>query len=173
MRLTAYHLEQGNKLETERGLERRHQGVREKAASIKDTSEARDSLKNAQKQLVISQDKTAAEKALASSKDFQAQHNMIRAYEVLANLPATQQALVADEMKTLEPAYVAGRGPGGEEPASGAQPIRGLADEIGIEKAYTDLQNAYRLSENEIYKDKLDLDGNELSAYLLEQQNTI
>jgi hypothetical protein len=94
---------------------------------------------------------------------------MIRAYEVLANLPATQQALVADEMKTLEPAYVQAAALEAKSLHQAHSPIRGLADEIGIEKAYTDLQNAYRLSENEIYKDKLDLDGNELSAYLLEQ----
>jgi hypothetical protein len=161
-----YHLEQGNKLEQSEDWKGAIKEF-EKAASIKDTSEARDSLKNAQKQLVISQDKTAAQKALASSTDFQAQHNMIRAYEVLANLPATQQALVADEMKTLEPAYV--QSAALENLHQAHSPIRGLADEIGIEKAYTDLQNAYRLSENETYKDKLDLDGNELSAYLLDQ----
>ena len=60
----------------------------EKAAGVKDTAEARDSLKNAQKQLVIAQDKAAADKALTASKDFQAQHNMIKAYEVLASLTA-------------------------------------------------------------------------------------
>ena len=163
-----YHLEQGNKLEQSEDWKGAIKEF-EKAASIKDTSEARDSLKNAQKQLVISQDKAAAQKALAASTDFQAQHNMIRAYEVLANLPATQQALVADEMKTLEPAYVQSAALEAKNLHQAHSPIRGLADEIGIEKAYTDLQNAYRLSENETYKDKLDLDGNELSAYLLDQ----
>jgi len=163
-----YHLEQGNKLEQSEDWKGAIKEF-EKAGGIKDTSEARDSLKNAQKQLVISQDKAAAEKALASSKDYQAQHNMLRAYEVLANLPATQQALVAEEMKTLEPAYVQAAATEAKNLHQAHSPIRGLADEIGIEKAYTDLQNAYRLSENETYKDKLDLDGNELSAYLVEQ----
>jgi hypothetical protein len=94
---------------------------------------------------------------------------MLRAYEVLANLPATQQALVADEMKTLEPAYVQAAAAEARNLHQAHSPIRGLADEVGIEKAYTDLQNAYQLSENDTYKDKLDLDGNELSAYLLDQ----
>ncbi|MGO9777230.1 MAG: hypothetical protein ACLQGT_11800 [Terracidiphilus sp.] len=163
-----YHLEQGNKQEQSedwKGAIKEFQ----KAASIKDTSEAQDSLKNAQKQLVISQDKAAAQKALAASTDFQAQHNMIRAYEVLASLPASQQTLVADEMKTLEPAYVQAAAIEAKNLHQVHSPIRGLADEEGIEKAYTDLQNAYQLSENDTYKDKLDLDGNELSAYLLDQ----
>ncbi|MGD0548809.1 MAG: hypothetical protein ABR991_13470, partial [Terracidiphilus sp.] len=100
-----FHLERGNKLEQSEdwtGAIREF----EKTASIKDTAEARDSLKNAQKQLVVTQDKTAAQKALAASADFQTQHNMIRAYEALASLPAAQQPLVVDQMKTLEPAYV-------------------------------------------------------------------
>jgi hypothetical protein len=155
-----YHLELGNKLEQSEDWKGAIKEF-EKAGGIKDTSEARDSQKNAQKQLVIFQDKAAAVKALGSSKDFQAQHNMLRAYEVLANLPATQQALVADDMKSA--AMEA------KNLHQAHSPIRGLADEVGIEKAYTDLQNAYRLSENETYKDKLDLDGNELSAYLVEQ----
>jgi len=162
------HLELGNKLEQSEDWKGAIKEF-EKAASVKDTSEARDSLKNAQKQLVISQDKAAAQKALAASTDFQAQHNMLRAYEVLANLPASQQVLVADEMKTLEPAYVQAAALEAKNLHQAHSPIRGLADEVGIEKAYRDLQNAYQLSENDTYKDKLDLDGNELSAYLLDQ----
>ena len=163
-----FHLERGNKLEQSEDWTGAIKEF-EKAAGIKDTTEAHDSLKNAQKQLVITQDKAAAQKALAASTDFQAQHNMIRAYEVLASLPASQQALVADEMKTLEPAYVLAAAQEAKTLHQAHSPIRGLADEVGIEKAYVYLQNAYQLSENDSYKDKLDLDGNELSAYLLDQ----
>jgi hypothetical protein len=165
-----YHLVYGNKLEQSedwKGAIREF----ELAVSVKDTQEARDSLKNAQKQLVIAQDKAAADKAVASSKDFQAQHNMLRAYEVLSSLSDAQQALgeVAEEMKSIEPAYVLAAVQEAKNLHQAHSPIRGLADEIGIEKAYADLQNAYRLSENDSYKDKLDLDGDELSTYLLDQ----
>jgi hypothetical protein len=165
-----YHLERGNKLEQSEDWAGAIKEF-ERAASVKDTPEARDSLKNAQKQLAIAQDKAAAEKAVAASKDFQAQHNMIRAYEVLAGLSEGQQALglVAEEMKSLEPAYVLAAATEAKNLHQAHSPIRGLADEVGIEKAYNYLKNAYRLSENESYKDKMDLDGNELSAYLLDQ----
>lgn len=164
----AYHLEQGNKLEQG---ENWAGAIKEfdRAASIKDTAEARDSSKNAQKQLVITQNKAAAEKALAASRDFQTQHNTIRAYEVLSNLPDAQQTLVTDEMKTLEPAYVLSAALEAKALHQAHSPIRGLADEVGIEKAYAYLQNAYKLSENDSYRDKMDLDGDELSTYLLEQ----
>jgi hypothetical protein len=165
-----FHLERGNKLEQSEDWAGSIKEF-ESAVSVKDTPEARDSLKNAQKQLVIAQDKTAADKALAASKDFQAQHNMIRAYEVLSSLSEAQQALglVAEEMKSLEPAYVLAAAQEAKNLHQAHSPIRGPADEVGIKKAYVYLQNAYRLSENESYRDKMDLDGNELSAYLVDQ----
>ena len=128
------HLETGNKAEQS---ENWNQAIKEfkQAASIKDTAEARESLKNAEKQLVIAQDKAAAAKALGASQDFQAQHNTIKAYEVLANLPALQQPLVADAMKTLEPAYVAAAALEARNLHQAHSPIRGLADEMGIEKS--------------------------------------
>jgi hypothetical protein len=165
-----YHLELGNKFEQSEdwaGAIKEFQS----AVNIKDTPEARDSLKNAQKQLVIAQDKAAADKALASSKEFQSQHNMIRAFEVLSSLSEAQQAvgLVPEEMKSLEPAYVAAAAQEARNLHQAHSPIRGEADEIGIKKAYVYLKNAYRLSENDSYRDKMDLDGDELSAYLLDQ----
>lgn len=163
-----YHLEHGNKVEQGEDWAGAIKEF-ERAISVKDTPEAQNSLKNAQKQFAIAQDKAAADKALASSRDFQGQHNAIRAYEVLASLTEAQQALVADEMKSLEPAYVASAAQEAKSLHQAHSPIRGLADEVGIEKAYVYLQNAYRLSENDSYKDKMDLDANELSAYLLDQ----
>jgi len=163
-----YHMERGNKLE-EGQVWKDAIAEFEKAASIKDTSEARDAVKNAQKLMVIALDKAAADRALGSSQDYLQQHNVIRAYEVLSSLSAIQQALVADVMKTLEPDYILAAVQEAKSLHQAHSPIRGPADETGIEKAYLYLQKAYRLSENESYRDKMDLDANELSAYLLEQ----
>jgi hypothetical protein len=163
-----YHLELGNKLEQ---AEDWAGAIKEfkQAATVKDTAETRTSLENAQKQLVVAQDKAAAAKALGASADFQSQHNIIKAYEVLAALPASQQPLVAEQMTALEPAYVAAAAQEAKNLHQAHSPIRGLADEVGVEKAYTYLQNAYKLSENDTYQDKLDLDADELSVYLVEQ----
>jgi hypothetical protein len=163
-----FHLETGNKAEQSEDWTRAIKEFKQ-AAGIKDTTEARESLKNAEKQQLVAQDKAAAVKALGTSKDFQAQHSIVKAYEILANLPASQQALVADDMKTLEPAYVAAAAQEAKVLHQAHSPIRGLADEVGIEKAYVLLNHAYNLSENESYKDKMDLDADELSKYLLEQ----
>ena len=162
------HLEDGNKREQREDWTGAIKEFKQ-AASIKDTAEAETSLQNAQKQQVIAQDKAAAAKALGMSQDFQAQHNTIKAYEVLASLPPSQQPLVADAKNTLEPAYVAAAAMEAGKLHQAHSPIRGLADEVGIEKAYYYLQNAYKLSENDSYQDKMSLDADELSAYLLDQ----
>jgi hypothetical protein len=163
-----YHIDEGNKL----GLSEEWKGAIQefdKAVSVKDSYEARELKANAQKQLMVSQDKAAAAGAVASSKNYAQQRNMIRAYEVLASLPPAQQALVADEMNALEPAYVESAAQQAKSLHQAHSPIRGLADEVGVERAYDYLRKAYQLSDNESYKDKMDLDGNELSVYLLEQ----
>ena len=163
-----FHLDRGNRLEQSEDWQGEIKEF-EKAAAIKDTGEARESLANAKKQLVIAQDKDAATKALAASKEFQQQHNMVRAYETLAALPPAQQALVAEDMKGMESAYVAAAALEAKNYHQAHSPIRGPADQVAMEKAFADLEHAYKLSGNESYKDKAELDGGELSAYLLEQ----
>jgi hypothetical protein len=164
----SYHLEQGNKLEQSEDWAGAVNEF-EKAASIRKTEEAQASAQHARQELLTAKDKKAAEMALAGSKDFQAQHNMIRAYELLSSLPVAQQALIADQMKQLEPAYVQSAALEAKNLHQAHSPIRGVADEMGLEKACAYLQKAYQISGNESYNDKLDLDRNELSAYLLEQ----
>jgi hypothetical protein len=164
----SYHLARGNQFDQDSNWKSAIEEF-DKAGSTKDTAEARDSLKNAKQQLVISQDKEAAAKALDTSKAYQAQHNVIRAYEVLANLPQNQQALVTAEMKELEPGYIQSASNEAKGLRQAHDPIKGMADEIGIENAYRLLQSAYNLSQNESYRDRMDLLGNELSAYLLDQ----
>lgn len=141
----------------------------EKSVSIKDTAEAQLSLKDAREQLVVTQDKQAAAKALEASAGYQQQKDMLRAYEVLSNLPAAQRALVAEQMNSLEPAYIQSASQEAKAQRQAHDPIKGIADEAGIERAYLYLQRAYKLSENESFRDRMDLLGNDLSNYLLDQ----
>jgi hypothetical protein len=141
----------------------------EKAAGTKDTPEAHQALSSARSLKVVFENKAAAAKALETSQTYESQHNLIRGYEVLANLPETQRKLVATEMKALEAGYITAASAEAKGLRQAHDPIRGLADEIGIENAYRLLQNAYNLSQNESYRDRMNLLGNELSAYLLEQ----
>jgi len=141
----------------------------EKAVATKDTPEARQALSSAKDLKIVFENKAAATKALETSKTYESQHNLIRAYEVLANLPETQRKLVTAEMTALESGYITAASAEAKGLRQAHDPIRGLADEQGIENAYRLLANAYTLSQNESYRDRMNLLGNELSTYLLEQ----
>jgi len=141
----------------------------EKAASAKDTPEARESLQEARRQLVIVQDKAAAAKALETSKQYEQQQDILDAFEVLYSLPPSQQALVADDIARLKDGYIqsAAKAAQGEQKAH--DPVRGLGDEIGIERAYSYLQRAYELTKNDSYRDTMNILGDDLSAYFVDQ----
>ncbi len=141
----------------------------QKAIATKQTSEAPDLLKNAQVQLKIRQDREAADKAEAASKDYESNKDIIHAYEILAALPPDQRKLVEDDLQRLEPTYVQAASTAAKALQQAHYPIRGLADEESMERAYVYLRNAYELSENDSYQDRMGLLGDELSAYLLDQ----
>lgn len=141
----------------------------EKAVSAKDTAEAEDSLKEAHKQEVIIEDKAAAAKALATSQEFEQQKDVISAFEVLYNLPPSQQGLVADDIQRLQASYVQSTVRAAKDLQKAHDPIRGLGDEIGIEKAYAYLERAYELSKVDAYQDTMVILGDDLSAYFVDQ----
>ena len=140
-----------------------------KAAKTSNTAEAQDSLKEAQRRLTISQDKAAAAKALETSKVFENQSDLISAFEVLDNLPSAQKALVAGDLARLRDSYIQAASKAAKDQQTEHFPIRGLADEIGIEKAYTWLNRVHELTKDESYSATISTLGDNLSAYFLDQ----
>lgn len=138
-----------------------------KAKKLKDTKEVEDALEDAHKQLTIAQDKAAVDKALAASKDYEAQHDILNAFETLYFLPPSQKALVADDLERLKNPYVqvAVKTAKTLQVAHGA--LGGLGDEIGVEEAYTYLQRAHELTNDDSYKDTMDVLAEELSKYFV------
>ena len=138
------------------------------ARNAKDTPGAKSAEANAKAQEVIVEDKAGAAKALASSKEFEDAKQILKAYEVLDNLPKNQRALVSDDLDRLEPSYVLAASQAAKELRQAHDPIKGIADEAAIESAYNYLKKAYELSQNESYDDRMELLGNDLSAYFLD-----
>jgi hypothetical protein len=141
----------------------------EKAVGAKEIPEAQDALAEAHKQLVIVEDKAAAAKALTSSQEYEQQKDIINAFEVLYNLPPNQQALVAADIQRLQANYVLAAVRAAKDLQKAHDPIRGLTDEIGIEKAYAYLERAYELSKVDSYQDTMVLLGDDLSGYFVDQ----
>lgn len=141
----------------------------EKAAAVKETPQTRDLLIEARKQLVDFQNKTAVEKALQSSKELEQQHDNIGAFDVLYNLPPSQGVLVAGDIDRLKDGYVQSAVLAARDLQKAHEPIRGLGDEIGIEKAYNYLSRVFKLSGNDSYRDMSEILGDDLSAYFVSE----
>ena len=140
-----------------------------KAAKTRDTAEAQDLLKEAQRQLTISQDKAAAAKTLETSKAFESQGDLINAFEVLYNLPSAQKTLVNEDLARLRDSYIQAAVKAAKDQQTAHLPIRGLADEIGVEKAYAWLNRVHELTKDDSYSATMSTLGDNLSAYFLDQ----
>ena len=88
---------------------------------------------------------------------------------MLYELPPSQKALVAEGIERLKDGYVLSAVQAAKELQKAHDPIRGLGDEIGIEKAYNYLLRAFELSNDDSYRDMSEILGDDLSAYFISQ----
>ncbi len=164
-----YHFERGKVSAAD---QKWHDAVEEyqKAADLKPTSEAAAALKQAQAEFVSSTNQAAAAAALQQSSAFEQDNHHIEAYEVLADLPDAQRALVKDQMQALEANYVTSASDEAKKLKDAHTPIQGRADEIGVLKAYDYLRRASRLQPaDQDLKLRLDLISQTLSDYYVAQ----
>ena len=141
----------------------------QQAAQVQDTEEVVVALKSARRQLETAQNKSAAAEALQQSNSYAEQHQFVQAYEVLSSLPELQRALVSDEMDELEPRYIESAVLAAKELQRAHDPIKGIADEIGIQRAYVYYQRAFELGEDANLKDRMATLADKLSEYYLTQ----
>lgn len=149
-----------------------HDAVQEyqKATDLKPASESAAALKQAQAAFLTYTNRTGADAALQQSAAFEQDKHFIEAYEVLADLPEAQRALVKDQMQTLEPNYVKAASDEAKRLKDAHIPINGRADEIGVQKAYDYLQRAGALQPaDQDLKLRLDLISQTLSDYYVVQ----
>jgi tetratricopeptide (TPR) repeat protein len=145
-----------------------------KAVKVKDTSEVDEAIKQANKELVIVRDKTAATKAQETSKDYEDKKDYINAFETLYYLPPAQKALVSDDIDRLKDLYVKAA----TDQAQILQKIHedlavtGTADEIGMEQAYQYYVMAYELTQQATYHDSMAVLAEDLSKYFVIKAKT-
>lgn len=148
----------------------------EKAEKAKGTPEERSLLANARMQWKSTQDHAAARQAQAESASYEQEKSTkgnIQAYEVLAKLPPDQRALVADDLQRLQSAYIQSCSDQAKLDRQAHEPINGLADQEGIEEAYSYLAKAYQLNQDDAIQDRMNGFGDDLSKYLLVQANLL
>jgi len=141
-----------------------------RAAELRtDSKEASAALKNAESQLVVAHNRQAAQHAIAESKDYADNKQFIEAYEVLAELPDAQRALVTDQITALKKDYVPAAARRAQKLQEIHVPIRGHADEDAVKEAYELLDRAGTLSGDPAIRLRLDLLSDKISAYYVDQ----
>jgi tetratricopeptide (TPR) repeat protein len=164
-----HHLDQGK---VDAADQKWREAVQEyqKAVDIKPTPEAQAALKQAQSEFQSSTNRAAADTALQQSSAYEQDKHYLEAYEVLADLPDAQRALVKDQMQTLEPNYVKAASDEAKKLHDAHIPIQGRMDEIGVQKAHDYLQRACNLEpDNQDLKLRLDVISQTLSDYYVAQ----
>ena len=149
-----------------------HDAVQEyqKAVDVKQTSEAAAALKQAKEEFQSTSNKAGADAALQQSSAFEQDRRYLEAYEVLADLPEGQRALVKDQMLALEPNYVKAASDEAKKLHDAHIPIQGRMDEIGVERAHDYLQRASTLQpDNQDLKLRFDVIAQTLSDYYIAQ----
>ena len=164
-----YHFRRGQASASD---QRWHDAVEEyqRASDLKPTAESAGALQHAQGEILSSTNQAAATAALQQSSAFEQDKHYVEAYEVLADLPDAQRALVKDQMQTLEANYVSGASEEAKKLKDAHTPIQGRADEIGVLKAYDFLRRASTLQPNDQdLRLRLDLIAQTLSDYYVAQ----
>jgi hypothetical protein len=136
-----------------------------RANEIAPTDEAAGSIVKAQAGLVTAQNREAADKALAISKERVGANDPIGAYEVLANLNDAQRVLVKDDLAGMQDSYVQAAIAEAAQLQLAHTPIQGRADEDAMRKAYDYLLHASKLSNNPEIELKLRLMADAIANY--------
>jgi hypothetical protein len=166
-----HHFDNGQKLAARQDWE---QAIAEfhKAATIRpDSKEADAALNDANIQLSARYDQQAANVALLESNDYASKNQFVEAYNVLADLPEKQHALVASQLSALSSSYVTAAPRRAQKLQEAHLPIKGRADEDAVREACMLLDRASSLSGDPAITLKRDFLSNKISAYYVDQAN--
>lgn len=141
----------------------------EKAQAIVPSPDTAAMLSEARRNGVIAANKAAADAAMQKSQAAESGNDIIAAYEVLDNLPPDQHALVSDRLDTLKDAYVKAAEVAAKGEQKAHEPINGMSDEQGIQRAYGYLQRCYQITSDPTLQDRISLLAEDLSNYYLQQ----
>ena len=165
----SFHFSRGKEFGAQQNWDNAVPEFRKALESRPDSQEARAALSDSEIQLTNTHNRQSADRAVEESKTYSERKQYIEAYEVLANLPEAQRALVMEQIEALKDNYV----PAAVQRAQTLQevhvPIRGRADEDAVREAYRLLARAASLSDDHAIRLKRDLLSDKISSYYVVQ----
>ncbi len=166
-----YHYENGQKLAAHEEWEKA--GLEfSKAASIRpDRKEAEAAADNASTQLETQRDHEAANAAVLQSDEYAQKHQIVEAYNVLADLPEKQRALVTSQLAALSHDYLGAAVRQAQKLQQSHVPIKNATDESAALEAYVLCDRASSLADDPAITVKRDFLSDKISDYYLDQAN--
>ncbi len=141
----------------------------QKAAEVEPTPEVAELLRNAQQTFQDTTDKAAITNASTMSAAAEDDKDYVKAYEVLANLTASQQKAVAERLDALKDRYIQAASQRAKDLERINTPIKGVANEAEIQKAYDLLSRCHALTNDPAIEDRMAILGGRLSDYYMAQ----
>ena len=166
-----YHFNSGQRLADQQDWEGAIPEFRKATAIRPNSKEAEAALNNATNQLSAQRDQQAANLALLQSNDYARKNQFIESYNVLADLPDKQRALVALQLSALSRNYVSAATRRAQTLQEAHIPIKSRADEDAVLEAYVLWDRASSLSGDPAVTVKRDFLSSKISAYYVDQAN--
>ena len=166
-----YHYENGQKLATHQEWEKAGMEFGKAAAIRPDRKEAQAAADNAAAQFEVQRNQQAANAAVLESDEYARNNQFVEAYNVLADLPEKQRALVASQLAALSHDYLGAAVKRAQKLQESHVPIKNPTDQKAALEAYVLWDRASSLGDDPAITLKRDFLSSKISAYELDQAN--
>ena len=166
-----HHYEHGRKLALAQEWEKAIAEFGKASAIRPDRKDVHDAADNAAAQLETERNQQAADAAVLQSNEYARKNQFVEAYNVLADLPEKQRALVAPQLAALSHNYIGEAGRRAQRIQEGHVPIKNPADENAALEAFVLWDRASSLGDDPAITLKRDFLSAKISAYYLDQAN--
>jgi flagellin-specific chaperone FliS len=165
------HYESGQKLAAHQDWEKAIQEFDKASAVRPERKDVRAAADHAAAQIEAQRNRRAADAAIQESDEYAQKNQIVEAYNVLADLPEKQRALVSQHLAALSQDYIGAAVNRAQKLQESHVPIKNAADENAVLEAYVLWDRASSLADDPAITVKRDFLSGKISAYYLDQAN--
>jgi hypothetical protein len=166
-----HHYENGQRLAARQDWEKAILDFGEAAAIRPDRKDVQEAADNATAQIETHRNQQAANTAVHESDEYARKNQFVEAYNVLADLPKKQRALVSSQLAALSHDYIGAAVRRAQKIQESHVPIKNATDENAALEAYVLWDRASSLGDDPAITVKRDFLSAKISAYYLDQAN--
>ncbi|MGD0507455.1 MAG: hypothetical protein ABSA27_06650, partial [Terriglobales bacterium] len=166
-----YHNDNGQRLAAHQDWEKAIPEFGKAAAIRPDRKDVQAAADNAAAQIEAQRNQQAANAAILESDEYARKNQFVEAYNVLADLPEKQRALVTSQLAALSHDYIGAAARRAQKIQESHVPIKNPTDENAVLEAYVLRDRASSLGDDPAITVKRDFLSAKISAYYLDQAN--